>query len=84
MMVTIYLKLHGFTNYAYFVSICEGTQSDSRTSSGSMTYKIGIRCFVDQDSRRVTAEVGLGIGINGSYNISYWSATANYIEIAWN
>lgn len=77
----------GFEHYMYFVSA--NSFSANRTESGS--YEIdgsgfGVTCSVNQGTRVVTAKAIARVkrDTSDSYQESSVSATANYIEIAWN
>lgn len=78
----------GYSNYVYFVSINVGeynSYADDYTSNYDST---AIKCSVEQSTRRVTAKVGWwkirGSSSGSTSRYYYGSATANYIEIAWN
>lgn len=64
----------GYSNYLYFVSVNSGGSSQTINTSSGATYTVSneIKCSVNQSTRKVTCKIG------GA------SATANYLEIAWN
>jgi len=80
-------KTAGFKNYRYFVSA--NSFSSNCTESGQ--YEIdgsgfGVTCSVNQATRVVTAKATARVkrDTGSSYQSETTSATANYIEIAWN
>lgn len=76
-------QTEGFTNYLYFVSPNEATNSVAQVN----TYPWGdtyVECKVDQSTRSVTCKAGVYRQTGSSSGWSKASGTANYLEIAWN
>lgn len=69
----------GYSKYAYFVSMREGSSSHLvRDTEFSYSYS-GHRCWVNQSTRVVTVQF-----LHSRSSDGWVSATANYIGIAWN
>ena len=79
----------GYSNYAYFVSINVGEYNSYKDGEDTSEYdSTAIKCSVDQSTRKVVAKVGWwrqrGASSGSTATYRYGSATANYIEFAWN
>ncbi|QPW56420.1 hypothetical protein IRP61_11100 (plasmid) [Clostridium botulinum] len=68
----------GFKNYKYFISLKNGLATYYGDYSSAQLPKITNECYIDKN-RTVICKIG--IGLNGNCEIR--SATANYIEMAW-
>lgn len=76
-------KTPGYKNYIYFLSMNSGSVTASSYGATSIVVDVGHLCSIDQSTRVVNCKIAAGASYQG--NSFVWvSATANFLEIAWN